>query len=122
MLTKMNKCKTIWIATLIMICLSGVWLYVNCKKQDISINSDEMEVLKAQNDTLFMQNKSLDESIKSLGIQTENLKSLVDLKEIEITNLKKVKHEKITAINNYSNDKLFLFFAGINTDSSSNHW
>ena len=118
----MDRFKIILIALLILLVIGMCWLYVNDKGQNISIHADEIEVLKAQNDSLFTQNKSLDATIGLLVIQADSLKRLVKIKKMVITDLKKAKHEKIKAIDVYSNDKLFRFFARINTDSTSIGW
>ena len=118
----MDRFKIILIALLILMVLGMCWLYVNDKEQVTSIHSDEIDVLKAQNDSLFTQNKSLDATIELQVIQADSLKRLVEIKKMVITDLKKVKHEKIKAIDDYSNDKLFRFFARINTDSTSVGW
>lgn len=118
----MDQCKVILMAVVILVSVCASWLYVNHKEQNTSINSDKIEVLKAQNDSLFTQNKSLDATIGLLVIQADSLKRLVEIKKMVITDLKKVKYEKIKAIDDYSNDKLFRFFAGINTDSTGIGW
>jgi len=118
----MDKCRAILIAIVILVLVGVFWLYVNYKDQDTSIHSNEIEVLKAQNDLLSTENKSLDVTIGLLVLQADSLMRLVEIKKIVITDLKKAKHEKIKAIDDYSNDKLFRFFARINTDSTSTEW
>lgn len=118
----MDKCRTILIAIVILALVGVCWLYVNYKEQDTSIYTHEIEALKAQNDSLLVQNESLDATIEMLVIVSDSLKQLVEVKKIVIKDLKKAKHEKIKAIDDYSNDKLFRFFARINTDSTSTEW
>jgi hypothetical protein len=125
----MDKCKTILIAIVILALVGMCWLYVNYKEEDTSIYTHEIEVLKAQNDSLSAQNESLEATIEMLVIVSDSLQQLVEIKRVVIKDLKKTKYEKIKAIDDYSNDKLYRFFTELvpinretNTDSTSTGW
>jgi len=115
---KVSNCNTILIVVIGLMLIGFYFFYENGIEQHVSIYSKEIEGLKVQNDTLLSKNKRLDINIELLKIQQDSLKHLVEIKGEKIKNLKQIKYEKIKAIGHYTNDKLFRFFAGVDTDST----
>lgn len=115
---KMGKCNTILVVLIGLMLIGFYFFFENGIEQHVSIYSKEIEGLKVQNDSLLSKNKTLDINIELLKMQQDSLKQLIVTKGEKIKNLKQIKHEKIKAIEHYTNDKLFRFFAGVDTDST----
>ena len=117
----MGNCKTILIVVIVAVLTGG---YFFCENQDekVEIYKEELKNLKVKNDTLLAKNKRLDEGIELLKIEQDSVKELLTVKSKRIKQLKQINHEKIKAIEHYTNDKLFRFFANVNTDSTRAEW
>ena len=99
--------------------LLGIGWWITERQTTVDTDyTKEIERLKEQNDSLATSNQLLDQEVERLHLQKDSLMSVVQEKRRVIIDLKKVKHEKIKAIDTYSNDKLFRFFAGLETDST----
>ena len=117
----MGNCKTILIVVIVSV-LIGAYLFSENQDEKVRIYKEELNNLKVQNDTLLARNKRLDESIGLLKIKQDSVKELLTVKSKRIKQLKQINHEKIKAIEHYTNDKLFGFFANVNTDSTRAEW
>jgi hypothetical protein len=115
----MEKSKALLIVGIGLLALGVVWFYVGRKPTVKANYTQEIKSLKEQNDSLVANNLLLDRETKRLQLLADSLQLQVLNKRKVITELKKVKHEKIKAISDYSNDKLFRFFAAFETDSST---
>lgn len=117
---KMDKCKTILIALLCLLVLAYFWWYEPCEEPDYGDYSRQIESLQMQNDSLRMKNRKLDNRLVRLKSETDSLKMLVSVDRQVISELKKSESERIKAIDDFDNDELFRFFAGLKTDSTAN--
>jgi tetrahydromethanopterin S-methyltransferase subunit B len=118
MTTKWSKGN--WIIGISLLVLALVW-WKNGENENSDLNYYKVaiELLEQQNDSLVNDNLLLDEKMKKIQLKADSLYQLVTIKSEAIKSLKKVKDEKVKAIDGYSTNKLFQFFTGINTDSSS---
>lgn len=73
-----------------------------------------------KNDSLKVMNRKLDNQLVRLKSETDSLKKLVSVDRQVISELKKSESERIKAIDDFNNDELFRFFAGLKTDSTAN--
>ena len=116
----MDKSKTILIVVLCLLALAYFWWYEPCEEPDYGEYSKQIENLKKTNDSLRANNRQLDIQVSRLKSETDSIKSLVVIDRQVISELKKSEREKIKAIDSFTNDELFLFFAELETDSTSN--
>ena len=107
------------ISTTLLILALVWWQKGDNSSTDLNQYKAIIEQLKAQNDSLKNDNRLLDEKIKKSQLEADSLQQLVAVKIIRIRKLKNIRNEKIKTIDAFSNDKLYQFFAGINTDSSA---
>ena len=117
----MGNCKTILIVVIGVVLIGAYFFYEN-QDEKIRIYKEELNNLKVQNDTLLVKNKRLDESIELFKTKQDSVRELLTIKSKKIKQLKQTSHEKIKAIEHYTNDKLFRFFANVNTDSTRAEW
>ncbi len=115
----MGKCNAILIIGAVLSLLGLGWWITERGNSNETDYTQEIERLKEQNDSLLVSNQQLDQEIERLQAISDSLKQDVQQKRIAIKELKKVKHEKIKAIDNYSSDKLYRFFAEFETDSTT---
>lgn len=126
----MVKDKTILIIGLCLLVLALFWWFEPCeiicqslcggKEPDLGIYSKQIENLQMQNDSLRANNRQLDNQVSRLKTETDSLMSLVSIDRHVISDLKKNERERIKAIDDFTNDELFLFFAKLETDSTAN--
>ena len=116
----MDKCKTILIIGLCLLALAYFWWYEPCEEPDYGKYSKQIEHLQKRNDSLRVINRNLDKQVVRLKSETDSLKKLVKVDRQVISKLKKSESERINAINDFDNDELLRFFAGIKTDSTAN--
>lgn len=113
----MDACKVILIVVIGAV-LTGAWFFYENQDEKVREYKDELEGLKAQNDTLLWKNKQLDKSNEGLMVKQDSLTKLLTGQAQKMNELKQMKYEKIKAIEHYTNDELFLFFSKIDTDST----
>jgi hypothetical protein len=113
----MDACKVI-LVVIIGTVLAGAWFFYKNQDEKVREYKEELEGLKAQNDTLLWKNKQLDKSNEGLMVKQDSLKKLLTGQAQKMNELKQMKYEKIKAIEHYTNDELFLFFSRINPDST----
>ena len=71
--------------------------------------------LNSQKDSLTALNQGLQQQIDHQLARQESIKAEIKKKDLNIEKLKRRKNEKISAINNYDHDELYLFFARLDT-------
>ena len=114
----MKKCSIIQLLAILLVLFGiGFWITEKLKKDPYDKYTKTIERLGIQNDSLLQLSAHLDQKTKQLYLLNDSLGQILHKKRIEIKHLKKEKHEKIKAIDHYSNDKLLCFFARIKTDS-----
>jgi len=117
---KMDKCKIILIALLCLLALAYFWWYEPCEEPGYGDYSKRIKNLQMKNDSLKVMNRKLDNQLVRLKSQTDSLKKLVSVDRQVISELKKSESERIKAIDDFNNDELFRFFAGLKTGSTAN--
>ncbi|WP_299243025.1 hypothetical protein [uncultured Aquimarina sp.] len=84
------------------------------------IQKIEIEELKRENITLKQTNDFLDEKVEILEMVTDSLTALIDNDQQVIEKLKQKKDEKISAIDDFTDDELYQYFAGFDTQNKEN--
>ncbi|HEY9084017.1 MAG TPA: hypothetical protein VIN73_11835 [Vicingaceae bacterium] len=117
----MISCRVIMIG-LIGLVVTGAYFFYENRDEKVRIYQEELKELNIQNDRLLLNNKILDKSNEGLKVKQDSLKEVLVNKAKKINELKQKKNERINAIEHYTNDELFLFFARVDTDSTKTEW
>lgn len=113
-----------WILPLAVV--TGIVLVIFCYVIPARENEREYEInkqlkdLKVNNELLEKSNQQLTTKVDVLHIEADSLQRLIQQDSTEILTLLKAKHEKMDAINDFTDDELFQFFAGFKTNSTAN--
>jgi predicted RNase H-like nuclease (RuvC/YqgF family) len=95
------------------------------RKQRETVQTQEVIIdsLKTSIDSMAIVNKELEEQLLDIQYKTAALNLLIEENEQQISNLKKRKHEKATAVSKYSSNELIEFlskrYSSDQTDSTS---
>lgn len=83
------------------------------------IQKIEMEELKRENITIIQTNELLDSKVETLETITDSLAALIDIDDQIIENLKQRKYEKVNAIDDFTDDELYQYFARFSTKGTT---
>lgn len=84
------------------------------------IQKIEIEELKRENISLQQTNDLLDSKIEILETITDSLTALIDTDQLVIDKLKRKKDEKVNAIDDFTDDELYQYFTGFDTQNKGN--
>lgn len=80
----------------------------------------EIEELKRENTSLQEINDLLDSKIEILETITDSLTALIDTDRLVIEKLKRKKYEQISVIDDFTDDELYQYFTGFDTQDKGN--
>lgn len=103
-----------WILPLIAIIGIVIGLFWIIPAEDTvidQIQKIEIEELKRENSTLIQTNELLDSKVVVLETITDSLTVLIDTDQQEIEKLKQKKDEKVSAIDDFTDDQLYQYFS-----------
>lgn len=83
------------------------------------IQKIEIEELKRENKTLIQTNELLDSKVELLESVTDSLTVLINEESQVIEKLKERKDEKVNAIDDFTDDELYQYFAKFSTKGTT---
>ncbi|WP_027395141.1 hypothetical protein [Aquimarina latercula] len=112
-----------WILPLIAIVGVVVALFFIIPAEDDvidQIQKIEIEELKRENMTLIQTNELLDSKLELLESMADSLTVLINEDSQVIEKLKERKDEKVSAIDDFTDDELYQYFSRFDTKSNGN--
>ncbi|WP_298546120.1 hypothetical protein [uncultured Aquimarina sp.] len=84
------------------------------------IQKIEIEELKRENVTLIQTNELLDSKVELLESMADSLTVLINVDSQVIKKLKERKDEKVSAIDDFTDDELYQYFSRFSTKGTTN--
>ncbi|TSE07905.1 hypothetical protein [Aquimarina algiphila] len=112
-----------WILPLIAIAGVVIALFFIIPAEDDvidQIQKIEIEELKRENKTLIQTNELLDSKVEILESMADSLTVLINVDSRVLEKLKERKDEKVSAIDDFTDDELYQYFARFDTKSKGN--
>ncbi|WP_299186660.1 hypothetical protein [uncultured Aquimarina sp.] len=83
------------------------------------IQKIEIQELKRENKTLIQTNDLLDDKVEILELMADSLTVLINADSQEIEKLKERKDERVTAIDDFTDDELYQYFSRFSTKGTT---
>lgn len=109
----------IFITILFILILAAFFIYTLKQEIRIKEQSEQIEKLVFENDSLLKANVLLDNSITNWKEKSDSLDKKISINDSTITKLRKQKHEKTGLIDTMDHVKLFEFFSEFKTESQT---
>ena len=104
---------------LILMLASFLWYYSKTSRRSNEDENVNQEVLIVKTDSLKQANVELDEKLFTYKKTIDSLQLLQSNTHQIITHLKQEQHETVQAIDDFSSDELYRFFANIRTTKTN---